>query len=256
VAGALAAYRRAIEIDPKLAPAHGALGEALLEQGRFAEAKAATRRCLELLAQNHPQRQHVTQQLRQCERLLALNEKLPAILKAEVPPAHAAERIELAQLCQQHKGLYAASARFYAEAFADRPRLAEDLQTQARYRAACAAALAAAGQGRDAGGLDEPARARLRRQALDWLRADLDAWARVVEKGPPPARSGAQGTLQKWRKDPDLAGLRDQAALGKLPPAERQACRKLWADVDALLKRAQPKPKPTPEPKAPDRPER
>jgi hypothetical protein len=39
--------------------------------------------------------------------------------------------------------------------------------------------------------------------------------------------------------DPDLAGLRDPAPLAKLPDPEQEVCRKLWADVAALLKKAQ-----------------
>jgi hypothetical protein len=45
--------------------------------------------------------------------------------------------------------------------------------------------------------------------------------------------------LTKWRQDPDLAGLRDKQPLAKLSDVERAAWQKLWADVDALLKRAQ-----------------
>jgi hypothetical protein len=44
--------------------------------------------------------------------------------------------------------------------------------------------------------------------------------------------------LQHWQRDPDLAGLRDEAALAKLPPAEREASRKLWAEADSLLQKA------------------
>jgi Flp pilus assembly protein TadD len=49
-------YHQAIQIDPKLAEPHGALGEALLAQGRLPEAQAAMRRCLDLLPQGHPMR--------------------------------------------------------------------------------------------------------------------------------------------------------------------------------------------------------
>jgi hypothetical protein len=35
-----------------------------------------------------------------------------------------------------------------------------------------------------------------------------------------------------------LAGIRDDAELAKLPEPERVAFRKLWADVDALLRKA------------------
>jgi hypothetical protein len=45
-------------------------------------------------------------------------------------------------------------------------------------------------------------------------------------------------TLQHWQTDPDLAGLRDPEPPAKLPEPEQEACRKLWADVEALLKKA------------------
>jgi hypothetical protein len=45
-------------------------------------------------------------------------------------------------------------------------------------------------------------------------------------------------TIRHWRGDADLAGLRDAEGLEKLPPDEREACRKLWADVAELLKKA------------------
>jgi hypothetical protein len=41
-----------------------------------------------------------------------------------------------------------------------------------------------------------------------------------------------------WQSDADLAGLRDKDALAKLPIPEQEACRRLWADVAALLQRA------------------
>ena len=41
----------------------------------------------------------------------------------------------------------------------------------------------------------------------------------------------------------DMAGgTRDAAALTQLPAAEQQACRRLWADVAALLKNAEATP--------------
>jgi hypothetical protein len=43
------------------------------------------------------------------------------------------------------------------------------------------------------------------------------------------------------RQDPYLAALRSSDALAKLPAVERDACKKLWAEVDALLKRVQGK---------------
>jgi serine/threonine-protein kinase len=218
------------------------MGQVLLKQGRFTEARAATRRCLDLLPADRPQQEFTSQQLRLCERLIPVEGKLPALLKGEARPRDAAERLALADLCRQYKRLYAAATRFYAGAFAGQPKLADDPRQGHRYNAACAAALAAAGQGQDADQLDGKGRARLRRQALDWLRADLAAWARVVEKDPAQSRPELRRTLAHWQKDPDLAALRDQAALAKLPEAEREAWRKLWAEVRVLLRPAQGKP--------------
>jgi hypothetical protein len=256
VGEAIQHYRTAIRLDPKYASAHAALGQALLKQGRFAQAREATRRCLVLLPPNHSLRTFATQQLRQCQRWLQLDEKLHAILQGKVKPADAAERLALAQLCQQYQQRYAASAYFYAEAFADQSKWAADLRAGHRYNAACAAALAASGQGKDAGKLDDKQRVSLRKQALDWLGADLVAWTKVLDKAPPQARPLVQRTLQHWQKDPDLAGLRDKAALAKLPEAERKAWDQLWTEVAALLKRTEAKPRPVPAPKPPEQPKR
>ena len=40
--------------------------------------------------------------------------------------------------------------------------------------------------------------------------------------------------MQHWLRDPDLASGRDPTAVERLPPDEREAWRKLWADVRAL----------------------
>jgi serine/threonine-protein kinase len=132
---------------------------------------------------------------------------------------------------------YAAAARLYADAFAAEPRWADHLPASYRYNAACSAALAAAGQGADADKLGDGERARLRRQALGWLTADLAAWDQRI-KDHPQERARVQKTLRHWKADPDLVGIRETEALAKLPPAEREACRALWAQVEALLQQA------------------
>src|SRR5271166_868743 len=86
---ALDHYDQALACDPQLAVAEGARGQALLAQGRFREARTATRRCLELLARDshgiEPTalvivRRNLPAQLSRCERLLALEHRLPALL--------------------------------------------------------------------------------------------------------------------------------------------------------------------------------
>jgi tetratricopeptide (TPR) repeat protein len=196
-------------------------------QGRWAEARDATRRSLELMPQDHPLRAVVSRQLQQCERMLALEARLPAVLVGKERPAGGAECLEFAALCLGDKR-YAASARFYADAFAADPKLA-DPPAGHRYTAALAAALAAAGKGNDAATLDDKERARWRQQALDWLRADLVAWTKVTD------RDLVQRTLRTWQRAPDLAGVRDPEALAKLPEDERKNWQQFWAEVEGLL---------------------
>ena len=143
----------------------------------------------------------------------------------------------MAEWCQIKKHHHTAVG-LYAPAFAADPKLADDLSSGFRYNAACFAALAAAGQGEDADKLDDKARAALRLRALDWLRADLAGFTKLSESGHPADRWFVQKQMDHWQQDSDLAGLRDAAALAKLPAEERAACEKLWANVVALLKKA------------------
>src|SRR5262249_34669786 len=104
---------------------------------------------------------------------------------------------------------------------------ADDMKAQHRYNAACAAALAACGRGEDDPPFDETTKARWRKQAIDWLKTDLAAWSKVLENGPPQARQPVPITLKHWTVDPDLAVLRDEAALNRPPADEQKACREL-----------------------------
>src|SRR5262249_25125684 len=139
------------------------------------------------------------QWVRQAERLVELDAKLPAFLKGETKPGSPTEQIEMARLCQQYKQLYIAAAGFYRSAFAAQPQLADDLRSRDRCHAACAAALAGCGRGKDADQTDAKERPRLRSQALDWLRADLAAWTKLADD--PKARPTVQRTLRHWQTD-------------------------------------------------------
>jgi tetratricopeptide (TPR) repeat protein len=268
---AIAAYREAIRLQPDLAKAHGNLGEALRRQGKVDEAIAAYREAIRLrpddavahrnlgvllrgrgdyagalaaLRRGHELGSHrpgwpypSAELVRQAERMAALAPRLPALLKGEDRPRDVAERLALAQLCYDTKR-FASAARSSAEALAADPTLGDDRRAPPRYDAACAAALAGSGRGADDPKPDAAARARLRGQALDWLRAERAAWARVLDAGDAQARSAGRRMLQQWQVDPDLAGVRDGDAIATLPADERRACRALWSEVDALLARA------------------
>jgi serine/threonine-protein kinase len=168
----------------------------------------------------------------------ALGSRLPAVLRSDGKPQNAAEGIGFAELAYNTKW-FGLSARRYAEAFQADPKLAEDMKDENRYAAACAAALASAGKGDDKPPLGEPERARWRKQALGWLKADLAHWSRQAETGKPEAKELVGQKLRKWKADSDLAGIRDETALRALAEDERKACRALWAEVDELLTKAQ-----------------
>jgi serine/threonine-protein kinase len=238
---AAAEYGEAIRLRPDFPEAHFNLGNALADQGRFAEAAAELRRGDELGSRNPAWTHPSAARVRQVERLAELDAKLPALVRARARPP-AGEALELAELCQLPcRKLFAAAARFAADAFAADPRRAEDLVRASRYNAACAAALAGCEKGNDAAGLGDQERARLRAQARDWLAADLAAWRVRLASGNPEDRALVRAQMEHWQKDGDFAGVRGDEALAKLPEAERAAWRKLWADVDALRTQAEKK---------------
>jgi Flp pilus assembly protein TadD len=230
---AIAEFHKALELEPKCAPAHTNLGLALLDKGRLEEAIVQCKKALELDPKLAPARGI----LARWEPAAALLSKLPAFLQGEFQPRDNAQRLHLAQLCE-YKKYHRAAAQLYADAFAAESKLADDLNAQHRYNAACCAALAAAGQGEDAAKLDSKERARWLKQALDWLRADLTAYGKLLDGGKPQVRTLVQQRLQHWQHDADLSGLRDKDAVAQLPADERQACERLWADVAALSKKA------------------
>jgi serine/threonine protein kinase/tetratricopeptide (TPR) repeat protein len=232
---AMAEWREAIDARPDYAEAHCNLGHALRLQGEFRQALEELRLGHKFGSRNPRWRYPSARWLEQCERLVELDRLLPGFLEGKTTPASPDERIELAGLCSL-KRMHCAAAHFYAEAIAAEPKRAH----AHRYNAARAAALAGCSQGKDADKLDSKERASLRRQALDWLRADLEAWGRLLDKEPEQARSAARvtTTLQHWLVDPDFAGVRSPEALAR---DERQPWKQLWGDLAATLARARGK---------------
>jgi tetratricopeptide (TPR) repeat protein len=76
----------------------------------------------------------------------------------------------------------------------------------------------------------EKERAAKRRQALAWLRADLELTTTLIRDGKVSPQSVAN--LQIY---PALEGVRNQAALATLPDAEREEWQRFWADVEAVV---------------------
>jgi len=231
---AVAFGKEAVKLKPGEANYHNSLAYALWDQGQLDEAIAEFREAVRL----DPQFAAASANLAEAELMAAMRDKLPALDKGEFTPRTTHELRAMDRYCKIKK-LFLAGARMYAAAFADDPKLADDLNTFNRYNAACYAALAAAGVGNDELPPDPTQKAELRRQALTWLRADLEARAKQLESDRPEDRKTVGQWLRHWRQDSDLAGLRDGAELAQLPDDERQACRKLWADVQTLLDKAE-----------------
>jgi serine/threonine-protein kinase len=235
---AIAAYREAIRLEPKHANAHANLGLVLTAQGNLNEALAELRAARDHAGPDPEKRlPGIGQRIAALDRQIRLLERLPRVLKGQDQPANPAEGIDFATLCYQ-KGLHRASARLYAAALKANPKLGDDRQAQHAYNAACVAALAGRGQGHDDPPPDEAARAGLRKQSLDWLKAELAAWGRILDGNESKAREEVAKTLEHWKVDTDLVGVRDSGALAKIPEAERAAWRAFWAEVESLLARA------------------
>jgi hypothetical protein len=166
----------------------------------------------------------------------AVRDKLPAFQNGSYTPGSNDERLALVQWCRIKK-LYRKSVSLYVDAFTADPKQADGVHTDNRYDAACAAALAGCGRGEDSPP-DEAERASLRSLALGWLTDHLVFTSRHLASGKSGASTDVRQWLHYWQTDTDLAGVRDSAALAKLPADERAAWERLWADVAALLKKA------------------
>jgi tetratricopeptide (TPR) repeat protein len=238
LAEAEAALKKAVQLKEQLGLAHYYLGHVLLQQGRFAEAKARFCRSRDLGLPKHialipPQHCIAT-----LDSWQELERQLPAVLGGEVPPEGARQK-QLAEVCRLH-GHVLASARLSLRALGPSPEPGAGGLDPSLFNAAQAAIAAGCGQG-DAGDLDESERAHWRQQGRQWLQAELNQWRAFLDS---PTRSAfpAEKALRKRLYQVDLAPVRDADALARLPATEQETWRRYWADLDALLVRFQKQP--------------
>jgi serine/threonine-protein kinase len=235
---AIAEYRTTIRLKPDYAEAYCNLGQHLRKQGVYDEAAKMLRKGHELGTGRPGWPYPSAAWVAEAERMLEISKRLRAILQGRDKPRNDRERLTFAQMAHGQQ-LFAAASRLWTEAMESDPKLVDDREVQPRYNAACAAALAAAGQGKDEPPLDEAAKVRWRKQAIEWLKADLAAWAKIVEQGSPQEKQAVAPMLQHWKADPDLASLREADAVAKLNAEDQRACRAVWSEVGALLEKAQ-----------------
>jgi serine/threonine-protein kinase len=234
---AVAELRLTTLLQPSYAEAHCDLGGLLKQQGDYAWALDMYRKGHALGSRRADWPKESVQWVAQAERELALSPRFRALIRGEDRPRDNVEHLTLAQMAFDRK-LFAAAARHWSGALASDPKLGDDREAGHSYRAAVAAVLAGVGLGKDEPPPDEAAKAKLRRQSLEGLKAELATSTKLVNTGARQARATVERDLTRWKQDRDLAGIREPEALAGLPEAERKGWHALWADVDSLLKRA------------------
>jgi hypothetical protein len=75
----------------------------------------------------------------------------------------------------------------------------------------------------------------LRRHVLDWLNAELAVWSKLLDTANAGQRGAIAQTLQPWKQDTDLAGIRDTQELAKFSDEERAGFQQLWNGIKELL---------------------
>ena len=124
--------------------------------------------------------------------------------RAKLAPSRSAELLDFVRTTYNEER-FATAAGLLAEALRADPKLGDDRNAGLRYHAACFAALAAAGEGVTELLPDGAARAEFRGQALGWLKAERDAWAKLLDSGRPETvrpSSGHSSTGRTTRTSP------------------------------------------------------
>ena len=225
------AVRHALTLDADSDLATLTQAEVFRAQGKFTESLEAYRRGHELHSKKAVKKWPTADWVRDAERLVELDRDLPAVLSGERKLTTAADCLDYARLCG-YKQRYAAAVRFYESGFA----LEADAGAGVRAEAARCAALAGASRGSDCACVGSGS-GRPRRQALEWLQADLALWRKAAEGKYTDRRAAVRQALNEWRTHDALIGVRDAAELAKLPEAERAAWEQFWADTAAALGR-------------------
>jgi hypothetical protein len=212
------------------------LGRTLRMEARFDDAVAIFRRVREQNGVGLTDVRRADEEIAATGAERSLMSRLSEVLNGK-QPADTNEAAALAQ-CAANLSLHATAARLWSLALAGDPKTADDRHALLRYDAARAAALAGCGRGKDNPPPDNAARAKLRSQSLEWLKAELASRSQSLDKKPAPDRRSVVRVVEYWKADPDLAGVRDDESLAKLPEDECKTWQALWSDVDALLKKA------------------
>lgn len=228
---AVACCRTALAIDPSHMFAVGVMCQSLMKDGRFTEANTEAQRWLDSMPKDAPGKEAIARLVVVYTDLLERERQLMDVLsgREEVTPHR---RRQLASVCLLTKR-YSDAVRFYEEAFAAEPALADDILSQVRLEAASAAVMTAEQ-------LSDPhERGRLLNSAVAWLRADLNVWSGMLAAGRENERQAVLRGIYPWRWEPRLASIRETDGLRGWPAEQQALCRTFWREVETLIARAQ-----------------
>ena len=233
--GAIEAYREAVRADPKYARAWYNLGNSLTAINDHPGAVDAFRAAARFDPKDH-------RYLLNLGTALAATKDFPGAIMAfraalGLNPKDARVHASLGLAIGRQEGRLA-SFRYFQEALAADPSLAADTMVRL-WRLGAGAAVLAAVSSDDA--LTSGDKAAIRKQAHDWLRADLETWSKLL-KGNTKAATTVMQALRGMQTAADLAAIREEQQLAKLPADEQEAWRRFWADVEKLRLQAEKEP--------------
>ena len=236
--GAIAAYSKAIEFEPKDNIARFELGNIFVAQGKYLAVHDLFRKSLDLALEN-PWRPLAIRRVLALEIVLAAGDKLPEVLSLKSQSGTAAECRALNDFCIDYLKEFGLAAALCARAFEVDPKLGDDLVTHDRYDAACSALHAANGEGRRP--VPPAERSKFRQQALVWQQSDVAAYEKLLDAKPSAKdREAAHAHIKYWLADADVNMVRNEKNLALLPASERREWEQLWSAVRQLRDRTAP----------------
>jgi tetratricopeptide (TPR) repeat protein len=230
--GAEIALQGAVRLNPTHAHTFAVLGGFHLTRGELDSAMGRLREALRI----EPDDMHARDFLGLCQLARTVkSERVLGLLQGRHAPQNGNERLTFAALCAARHDLLSA-ARLYAETLKEQPALCDDRALQNRFRAAqCAARIAGSTT------VDEATKTQWRRQAREWLNAELLVWSNTISTGAASDRSQAAAALHDWKTIVELEAVRGPQFLNKLTKEESASWLSLWAEVDRLCKIADSK---------------
>jgi tetratricopeptide (TPR) repeat protein len=224
---------QATTLDPTHAEAHCNLSRALQRLGQYQEALKEMQKGHEYGRKRGSSWPYPSDAwVRDLEELVALDARLTEIQSGQSKPANADEMARLGVFCLIEKNLCSAAYDFFRLAFEQQPDLRDKPTLSYRYRAASAAFGLSIGMGRDAMGVTPEQRETARKQALDWMKAELAAQKKRYQDG---KRENVRQALDHWFQDPGWQFI------GSLPQAERTLWEPLWSEAINLHSQAREK---------------